>query len=295
VPPSRSLRTIFIFCLVLLVSACATRSPPARDRSAGARPADAVHEVRTGDTLYSIAWEAGHDYRQVAAWNGIEPPYLIRPGQSIRLSPPSVPVGGGTAEHVVMPGETLYGIAAATDVRYQDLARWNSVDPPYLLKPGQRLRLTPPEKSGGRPATAARAPATHRGPPVARDDFERPGEVKWVWPADGVIAARFAGSSKGIDIHGAAGQPIRAAASGRVVYQGSGLRGYGQLIIVKHSADFLSAYAHCAAIYVQEGSVIKPGQVIATMGSTGTDRVKLHFEIRRRGVPVDPMVHLPKK
>ena len=119
----------------------------------------------------------------------------------------------------------------------------------------------------------------------------------WAWPTEGKILARFnaKGPNKGIDIGGRKGQAIRAAARGTVVYQGSGLRGYGKLIIIKHNADFLSAYAHSDRIYVREGNVIKRGQKIAEMGSSGTNRVKLHFEIRRRGIPVNPLKYLPKK
>lgn len=118
-----------------------------------------------------------------------------------------------------------------------------------------------------------------------------------MWPAQGALLERFSanGPNKGIDIGGKTGQPILAAEAGQVVYQGSGLRGYGQLIIIKHDDDFLSAYAHCDKIYVKEGNVIKRGQKIADMGSSGTDRARLHFEVRYRGAPVDPLDYLPKK
>jgi lipoprotein NlpD len=122
------------------------------------------------------------------------------------------------------------------------------------------------------------------------------GSGAWIWPADGSVQNRYSESdTKGLDISGTRGAAVRAAASGRVVYQGSGLRGYGQLIIIKHNDEFLSAYAHNDRIYVKEGDVVKRGQKIADMGSTGTDRVKLHFEIRRQGVPIDPLRYLPKR
>ncbi|MBI3898631.1 MAG: peptidoglycan DD-metalloendopeptidase family protein [Gammaproteobacteria bacterium] len=260
-----------------------------------------MREVRAGDTLYSIAWESGRDFREVAAWNDIDPPYLIKPGQRIRLQPPrGIEVAlNSKSQHTVVKGQTLYRIALAAGVSYQDLASWNDIEPPYALTPGQQLRLTPPVKSVKKPVVneSVTPKPTPAPTPVLRDATDEHGAVKWMWPTEGHIISRFTtnGVNKGIDIGGTAGQPIHAAAAGKVVYQGSGLRGYGQLIIVKHNADFLSAYAHCATIYVQEGSVIKPGQVIATMGNSGTDRVKLHFEIRRRGVPVDPIDHLPKK
>ena len=118
----------------------------------------------------------------------------------------------------------------------------------------------------------------------------------WAWPADGRVLSRYSeGDAKGLDISGIRGEPVRAAASGRVVYQGSGLRGYGQLIIIKHNDEFLSAYAHNDRIYVKEGDAVKRGQKIADMGSSGSDRVKLHFEIRRQGVPIDPLKYLPKR
>jgi lipoprotein NlpD len=119
----------------------------------------------------------------------------------------------------------------------------------------------------------------------------------WLWPAQGTLLERYRPNAalKGIDIGGSKGQPVSAAAAGQVVYQGSGLRGYGQLIILKHSADYLSAYAHCDRIYVKEGDMVKRGQKIADMGASGTDRVKLHFEIRYRGTPVNPLEHLPRK
>lgn len=293
---------LVVLGLLLFVSSCGARTyAPVKDRGTVAPQPDAPYrEVRAGDTLYSIAWDAGRDYRELAAWNDIPPPYVIHPGQRLRLHPPTVaktfPAQGSF--HTVAKGETLYGIARSRGLRYQELAQWNGIRPPFVVFPGQRLRLTPATTLAkpAPPATAQGATAASRRASASLP-VEREGSPTWNWPTDGTIIARFAsaGPSKGIDIAGRAGQPIRAAAAGEVVYEGSGLRGYGQLIIVKHNAEFLSAYAHCAATYVQEGSVIKAGQKIAEMGSTGTDRTKLHFEIRRRGIPVDPLEFLPKK
>jgi lipoprotein NlpD len=285
------------FVFIPALNACASRSQaPVQDRAGSVRqPESTYRQVRAGDTLYSIAWESGRDYREVAAWNTLEPPYVIKPGQKIRLYPPAVrkAAGSTSSQRIVAKGDTLYGIAKSTGIRYQDLALWNSLEPPYRLKPGQRLRLTPT----GEVAAAPSAPPTIATQKSSAGKTAGTRPIEWIWPTEGAVIARFApnDAAKGIDIGGTSGQTIRAAASGTVVYQGSGLRGYGQLIIIKHNADFLSAYAHCAAIYVQEGSVIKPGQKIAAMGSTGTDRIKLHFEVRRRGVPVDPLEYLPKK
>jgi lipoprotein NlpD len=292
----------------LALGACAGRpTAPVREQGGAVRqPESEFREVRAGDTLYSIAWESGRDYRELAAWNNISSPYLIKPGQRLRLhAPPAVAEPKKKPQknlHTVGRGETLYSIARSTGTEMKNLASWNNIPPPYTIKPGQKLRLAPPgqsapasapdkisakppekEKSAAVPARRAAAPSAKFGP--------------WSWPAEGNLLGRFTanGSSKGIDIGGRRGQAVVAAAPGSVVYQGSGLRGYGRLIIIKHNADFLSAYAHCDKIHVKEGNLIKRGQKIAEMGSSGTDRVKLHFEIRYRGSPVDPLNYLPKK
>lgn len=301
----RRLHTVCLLTIGLVpaFSACGTgATATVQDRSAPLRqPESTFREVRAGDTLYSIAWESGRDYREIAEWNELDPPYVIRPGQRIRLYPPSgrarrPALPADATYRVVARGDTLYGIAQAAGVRVQDLAAWNSLAPPYLIVPGQRLRLSAPADTANKQAASADKQGRSATKAPAPEDFST-GPLRWRWPTEGKIIARFAPNdgTKGIDIAGSSGQNIRAAAGGKVVYQGSGLRGYGQLIIIKHNADFLSAYAHCAAIYVQEGSVIQAGQKIAAMGSSGTDRVKLHFEVRRRGVPVDPLEHLPKK
>jgi lipoprotein NlpD len=206
----------------------------------------------------------------------------------------------------VVAGDTLYSISWESGRDYRDVARWNNISPPYIIKPGQRLRLYPPTGSGtaSRPAqnsTWKKSSQKKSAPEKPQTSTRRPpastGSVAWIWPTDGTILERYSanGPNKGIDIAGRMGQPILAAAAGQVVYEGGGLRGYGQLIIIKHNADFLSAYAHCDKIYVKEGNVIKRGQRIADMGSSGAERVKLHFEIRYRGAPVDPQIYLPKK
>jgi lipoprotein NlpD len=210
--------------------------------------------------------------------------------------------------HVVTRGETLYGIARKTGIEPDKLAAWNGLSAPYTLKPGQKLRLAPPgsvattsakttsRKTPATPGkTVARTPDTSASPTTAKAAKTMSGG--WSWPAQGALLERYRPNAalKGIDIGGSKGQPINAAAAGQVVYQGSGLRGYGQLIILKHSADYLSAYAHCDRIYVKEGDMVKRGQKIADMGASGTDRVKLHFEIRYRGTPVNPLEHLPRK
>lgn len=285
---------------MLLLAACGGNKPfaPITEESTPQRyPESAYRTVAAGDTLYSIAWEAGRDYRDLAKWNSIRSPYVVRPGQKIRLFPPSSrKKSAASGYRVVVAGDTLYSIAADVGVHYRQLAEWNDIRQPYVIRPGQRLRVTRPDK-----LAAATLPRSTESPARPKTISKAPAKTAatgpWVWPTNGPILARFRpkGPNKGLDIGGRRGQTIRAAAAGQVVYQGSGLRGYGQLIIVKHNGEFLSAYAHCDRVYAKEGDVIKVGQKIAAMGGSGTDRVKLHFEIRYRGSPVDPLKYLPRK
>lgn len=305
-----SLRSrIALLAVTILLTACGGHraTVTVSEQGTGVRqPESEYRMVVAGDTLYSIAWEAGRDYRDLAKWNKIPPPYIVRPDEKIRLFPPRK--AAGTRAHkkyrIVVAGDTLYSIAEDIGVSYRELAEWNNIPPPYLIKPGQALQIT--RKKGRQPASQSKPrsrntrqkPKNKRMTARIRATSEPSAKVgAWVWPANGTILARFGANSanKGLDIAGKHGQPIRAAAAGQVVYTGGGLRGYGQLIIVKHNRDFLSAYAHCDRIYVEEGDVIKRGQKIAGMGGSGTDRVKLHFEIRYRGSPVDPVKYLPKR
>ena len=306
----RLLPSVSVAIFVSIAAGCADWVlEPYGDNGAGIRqPGSGNREVVAGDTLYSIAWESGRDYQEIAAWNNISPPYMIKPGQRLRLNPPDGETrgddGGPAARddyYIVASGDTLYRVARKAGVSPRQLASWNNISPPFLIQPGQRLRLTPTEgKRGTRAASrASGSPAAPRNADVQRKARAQALASRfgpWAWPIRGRVLENFSHTdgNKGIDIGGKRGEEVVAAATGTVVYQGSGLRGYGQLIIIKHDADFLSAYAHCDKIYVKEGHVIKRGQKIAEMGSSGTDRVKLHFEIRYRGVPVDPLEHLPK-
>lgn len=198
--------------------------------------------------------------------------------------PPAVPPSASSqanaslpgGEHVVQRGETLAAIGRRYGTDYPTLARLNGIRPPYTLYPGQRLRL---------PGTAA-GPASTPAQPAGG----------WTWPTAGTTLRGYVaahGGNKGLDIAGQIGQPIRAAAAGTVVYAGNGLRQYGNLLIVKHNDDYLSAYGHLQTIAVVEGSAVSGGQVIASMGSPGDGRGVLHFEIRYRGTPIDPAGVLP--
>lgn len=197
--------------------------------------------------------------------------------------------------HVVAPGETIYSIAFRHDIDQRDLMAWNGIDDAALIFPGQRLRLSPPSvsrsRSGPEPASASGAPA-RRQPPTAAQP------VKWRWPTDGEVIARYGASAKtqsGIQIGGRRGQPVRVAAAGRVVYAGTGLAGYGHLLIVKHNEDYLSAYGHNQRLLAREGDQVAAGQQIASMGIGPGRRPLLHFEIRKRGEPVDPLRYLPAR
>ncbi|PZW49338.1 murein DD-endopeptidase MepM/ murein hydrolase activator NlpD [Pseudomonas sp. URMO17WK12:I2] len=227
------------------------------------------YRVQRGDTLYSIAFRYGWDWKALAAHNAIAPPYLIRVGQVIRF-------GSGSSSRPV---------TASTP----------SVSTPVVTTSGRPSTpvQAPPAQTSTRPsAPVVVAPATTPVEPVQRS------ATGWAWPASGAIIGRFSSNgslNKGIDIAGELGQPVLAASGGSVVYAGSGLRGYGELVIIKHSDTYVSAYGHNRRLLVREGQQVKVGQQIAEMGSTGTDRVKLHFEIRRQGKPVDPMQYLPRR
>ena len=206
----------------------------------------------------------------------------------------------------VQRGDTLYGLAFRNGIDFRDLAAWNGIGSPYTIYPGQTLRLYP--SSGSRPSTgtAATGAAPRPAPPPATSTPKLPppqaapvnSGFSWRWPADGHVIGRFvAGDAtrQGIDIAGSGGQAVRAAADGVVVYSGAGLVGYGELIIVKHSEAWLSAYGHNRKRLVNEGQNVKAGQQIAEMGSTGAAREMLHFEIRYNGKPVDPQQYLPAR
>lgn len=196
-------------------------------------------------------------------------------------------------EHIVRRGETLFSIAWRYDKDPRDLARWNSLGDGSLIHPGQSIRLTPPSGPVLRSGSSSPPPAPRPLPPLPAQP-----PPPWSWPATGRVSVEFGGkpgTGTGILIDGEAGQVVRAAASGRVVYAGSGLIGYGQLIILKHNDTYLSAYGYNASLLVKEGETINKGQRIATMGEGPERKARLHFEIRRNGKPVDPRQYLPAR
>ncbi len=216
------------------------------------------------------------------------------------------------ASIVVQRGDTLYRLAVNNGISPMDLALWNNIAAPYTIYPGQRLRLYPQDgrapastASTPRPAAAGTTGGSSRPPvrptqappqPVAAPPVAS--SIAWRWPTDGQIIGRYAAgdpTKQGVDIAGRGGQPVRAAGDGVVVYSGSGLVGYGELIIVKHDDQWLSAYGHNRTRLVNEGTRVKAGQQIAEMGSSGAARDMLHFEIRYNGKPVDPLRYLPAR
>lgn len=209
---------------------------------------------------------------------------------------PAVRFAPDDGVHVVQRGETLYSIATAYDMDWKDVARRNGIRAPYTIHVGQRLRIV-----AGAPQTSAPAPSSRpRSDDNDRDDAPSGapvGNIAWIWPADGRVVSTFRNGEvtrKGIDIAGELGQPVRASAPGEVVYSGSGLAGYGKLIILKHDARFLSAYAYNQDLLVSEGQRVQSGQVIARMGQAEVGKPLLHFEIRLDGTPIDPMRQLPR-
>jgi len=215
---------------------------------------------------------------------------------------------GSLMHHQVQKGETLYSISWRYSKDVNQLAAWNSLKIPYVIHQGQMLRISPPldksspallqsagSQSPGKSSTVSRT--TSVIVPTKANNGANTRPVIWGWPAQGKLISTFAAKKldrKGIDISGASGSPIRAAASGRVVYSGSGLARYGNLLIIKHNDSYLSAYAHNKKLLAKEGESVKKGQKVARMGATGSDQVMLHFEIRRNGKPVDPQRYLPK-
>jgi len=215
---------------------------------------------------------------------------------------PGAENAGKPGYYTVKPGDTLIRIGMDNGQSGRDIARWNKLDNPNLIEAGQVLRVAPPAAeapmarqpaavgTASAPMPVASAPAAPVAPaaPAAAEEA-----ISFQWPARGNLISGFDESkNKGLDIGGKAGDPVLAAADGRVVYAGAGLRGYGNLIILKHNNTYLTAYAHNQALLVKEDQVIKRGQKIAEMGNSDADQVKLHFEIRRQGKPVDPAKYL---
>lgn len=274
-----------VLAAALALSACGSKTvhrAPVEDRNHGRSDASAkqlpgyenagkpgYYTVKPRDTLLGIGLEAGHSHKDIARWNALENPDKIEVGQVLRVVPPAT-VAEPAAAAVAKP--VTSGMVTSTPIA-----------------PGQN------KPAAAAAAASAPAPATA---PVAATPAAVGGDddPSWMWPANGTVLAGFdEAKNKGLDIGGAAGDAVLAAADGRVVYAGAGLRGYGNLIILKHNNVYLTAYAHNKTLLVKEDVTVKKGQKIAEMGDSDADRVKLHFEVRKQGKPVDPAKYMPAR
>jgi lipoprotein NlpD len=241
-------------------------------------------------------------------------------GSTFNAAPlPGAENAGKPGYYTVQPGDTIRRIATANNRDWREIVRWNNLDNPDKIEIGQVVRVVPPGANAGTnvgmgagtsavavatqttpdvitivPGTISPQPPPPPPPPAATPAYSGADRVDFIWPAKGPVLAGFDESkNKGLDIGGKVGDPIHAAADGRVIYAGGGLRGYGNLVILKHNDTFLTAYAHNQTILVKENQDVKKGQKIAEMGSSDADKVELHFEVRRSGKPVDPAQYLP--
>ncbi len=310
------IRFLAAFFPALLLAGCMSQQPvPAVDRSSSAQSRAAVaqqpsgpgyYTVKRGDTLYRIALENGQDHRDIAAWNNLTNPSAIKEGQVLRVQPPvaAAAATSESSEGVVAKPITTGPVVESRSLDQPSAPAGVSAQPsgvkrepkvgkePYSDEAYARLNKT------GEPAkpTEAKSEAKPEAPAAAPTLAPGPDDVAWMWPSSAKVSAAYSDAgNKGIDFAGKAGDPVLAAGEGKVVYAGSGLRGFGELVIVKHNATYLSAYAHNRKILVKEGQQVSRGQKIAEMGNTDADSVKLHFEIRKQGKPVDPAQYLPKR
>ncbi len=270
-----------LFLALLALSGCGS-TPPAPVVILDSQPEEDsgytgnTYQVQKGDTLYAIAWYTGSDYRDIARYNNLSPPYPIYPGQTLRVTaPPSIAKKASSAPKKTGPTTTK--------------VYTNTVDRPKEQAYGESEKIvkSQPLKRAKKPSKSVRKQAPNSFPSKVE---------RWVWPTTGKLVATFSkqeSGNKGIDIQAARGTAILAAADGKVVYSGNALRGYGNLIIIKHTDTFLSAYAHNDSVAVKEQQWVTAGQQIATMGNSGTDSVRLHFEVRYRGKSLDPLRYLP--
>jgi lipoprotein NlpD len=307
-------RVITLTIPCLLLAGCFSQQPaPAYERGSSpqsrmAQPTGpGYYTVKRGDTLYRIALENGQDYRDIATWNNLANASSIKEGQVLRVAPPGAVentagvVAKPIATSSVVEARALDQPPAATATQNGSLKREPKVGKePYSDEAYARLNKASEPAKGIPPVVipAETKPEVKPEPkpePAAASPAG-PDDVPWIWPVSSKVTAPFSDSgNKGLDFSGKAGESVIAAGDGKVVYAGAGLRGYGELVIVKHNATYLSAYAHNRKILVKEGQQVSRGQKIAEMGDTGTDSVKLHFEIRKQGKPVDPAQYLPKR
>lgn len=272
-----------------------------------AEPQSRVHVVQKGETLIAVALQYGVDYRELAVWNNIENVNLIQIGQELKVTAPtasvSVTAGGVTTTPLATPGVPVarpldgqpVGVPAADTKPGGLKTEPKAAKLPYSDKALAELEAEAKASATAGATQVAAVPVPAPTTPAAPASMKEDDKIDWAWPAKGKLLSAYTEAGKGIDIAGTLNMPVLAAADGKVMYSGTGIRGYGKLVILKHNNLFLSAYAHNQNIVVKEGEEVKRGQKIAEMGSTDTDQVKLHFEIRRQGKPVDPGKVLPPR
>jgi len=266
-----------MICVALLAAGCTSTTPAPTRQSSPLTPGGGAtvarqtttgtHVVRPGETLIAIGRTYGRSVSDLVAWNNLANPHQISVGQQLRVAP-----SGGSSGVVVNPIPATSSGAAVTQIKQQ---------PRGGTQPYSDQAWAARQRQGSAPAAAA--------PPAAVTG-------NWLWPASGQVIGRFnETTNKGVDIAGQPGDPVVAAAAGKVAYAGTGLRGYGKLVIINHGNEYITAYAHNQTLLVKEGDNVTRGQKIAEIGSTDADRPKLHFELRRKGKPVNPELYLPKK
>ena len=315
-----------LICLSLVGCVSTRHAPAGKSASPATNQSKEVtkyHTVQKGDTLYSIARIYGIDHKDLAEWNNIENPGAINVGQQLMVSSPnlmtkpsvfalpdpepSAAVPQSISETTSIKNEEPTASAAVTLLKVEPKA----LKLPYSEQAISQLQESenvlpttiansrnenPTEPDSTSTTAATKTTDTYSNeeltdtPTKSRDS----GGIEWIWPTEGRVSSHFSESTKGMDISGKTGQPVLASAAGKVVYSGTGLRGYGQLIIIKHNSTYLSAYAHNKRLLVKEGQTVSRGQKIAEMGNTDSKLVRLHFEIRKNGKPVDPLKHLPE-
>lgn len=298
------IRVLALLFLVSSITACTQAPAPTIDRSPTAQARVAgpgEYVVKRGDTLYRIARDNGLDHVELAALNQIDNPSALREGQILRLRPVEQPaatvatvatpigVGSGVESRPLEGAAPTPAPAQASGALREPRGGKEPYSDEAYARLNNQLPATPPVVVPPPAPTTSAAPAEPEGTAQVEG-------IVWAWPSAAKIKSAYNGNTnKGVDFAGKQGEAVLAAGDGRVLYVGDALAGYGKLVIVKHSADHLSVYAHNSRILVKEGQAVKLGQKIAEMGSTGTDSVKLHFEIRKQGKPVDPTPFLPKR
>jgi lipoprotein NlpD len=288
---------LILGCLLLFGCGSGQTLAPVHDASdSAARQPSAF--VTAGDTLYAFAWRYGFDYRDLARWNGLRPPYTLIPGQRLRLGPGASVPGQQVAQQAAPesapePSGSARSSASVQPRTAPPSAAGGTRQSTSNSRPAPRAKPKTPPAGTDRAATSGQPDSTRAGVESGS------GSPAWSWPAEGRVARGFEpgrSGGNGIDIVGGTGGSVRAAGDGKVVYQGSGLPGYGRLIIVKHSESLLSAYGYLGKAYVAEGDFVRGGQQIADLGmGGGYNKPVVHFEIRRNGQPKDPLAYLPKR